>query len=87
MTARSKSTKLFIWGLGVPEDEAEFNDVYGLDVELLEWVPKPVLAVIFLFPYSSQLEAEKGQEQVSGKEKFTVFFFYQFTYSRVGFLN
>lgn len=46
----------FIWGLGVPEDEAEFNDVYGLDAELLEWVPKPVLAVIFLFPYSSQVK-------------------------------
>lgn len=45
----------FIWGLGVPEDEAEFNDVYGLDEELLEMVPKPILAVLFLFPYSSEV--------------------------------
>ncbi|ONK63538.1 uncharacterized protein A4U43_C07F16260 [Asparagus officinalis] len=58
----------FIWGLGVPEDEAEFNDVYGLDPELLEWIPKPVLAVLFLFPVSSQLETERKEEEVLGKE-------------------
>lgn len=33
----------------------EFNDVYGLDDELLEMVPKPVLAVIFLYPYTTQV--------------------------------
>lgn len=48
-------TSQFIWGLGVPEDVAEFNDVYGLDEELLEMVPKPVLAVLFLFPYSKEV--------------------------------
>ncbi|XP_040988541.1 ubiquitin carboxyl-terminal hydrolase 3-like isoform X3 [Juglans microcarpa x Juglans regia] len=34
----------FLWGLGLPEDETECFDVYGLDPELLEMVPKPVLA-------------------------------------------
>jgi hypothetical protein len=29
--------------------------VYGLDDELLEMVPKPVLAVLFLFPYKSSV--------------------------------
>ncbi|KAK8916319.1 hypothetical protein KSP39_PZI022692 [Platanthera zijinensis] len=56
----------FIWGLGIPENELEFNDVYGLDEELLEMVPKPVLAVLFLFPYSSlaDTEREEVKEQV-----------------------
>lgn len=35
----------FLWGLGLPVDEAEFSDVYGLDEELLEMVLKPVLAI------------------------------------------
>ncbi|XP_008786277.2 ubiquitin carboxyl-terminal hydrolase 3-like isoform X1 [Phoenix dactylifera] len=61
----------FIWGLGVPEEEVEFNDVYGLDDELLEMVPKPVVAVLFLFPYSTQGEAEReaDEEQVSTEKK------------------
>ncbi|XP_073111760.1 ubiquitin carboxyl-terminal hydrolase 3 isoform X3 [Elaeis guineensis] len=61
----------FIWGLGVPEEEVEFNDVYGLDEELLEMVPKPVLAVMFLFPYTAQIEAERkaDREQDSTEKK------------------
>ncbi|CAK7356307.1 unnamed protein product [Dovyalis caffra] len=31
----------FLWGLGLPPDEAECCDVYGLDEELLQMVPKP----------------------------------------------
>jgi hypothetical protein len=45
----------FLWGLGVSPDEAECYDVYGLDEELLEMVPKPVLAVLFLYPITSQV--------------------------------
>lgn len=49
----------FLWGLGLPENEAECYDVYGLDEELLEMVPKPVLAVLFLYPLTPQSEQER----------------------------
>ncbi|KAF4374770.1 hypothetical protein CsatB_004302 [Cannabis sativa] len=49
----------FLWGLGVPDTEAECYDVYGFDQELLEMVPKPVLAVLFLYPITSQSEEER----------------------------
>ncbi|PIN13531.1 Ubiquitinyl hydrolase 1 [Handroanthus impetiginosus] len=52
----------FIWGLGVAPDEAECFDVYGLDEELLEMVPKPVLAVLFLFPLTPESEQERSQQ-------------------------
>lgn len=50
----------FLWGLGVPPDEAECFDVYGLDEELLEMVPKPVLALLFLYPITSQVIWQRG---------------------------
>ncbi|XP_077244971.1 ubiquitin carboxyl-terminal hydrolase 3-like [Tasmannia lanceolata] len=58
----------FLWGIGLPENEAEFYDVYGLDDELLEMVPKPVLAVIFLFPITAMTEAERMSEKEQALE-------------------
>ncbi|XVF52554.1 hypothetical protein PTKIN_Ptkin05aG0027900 [Pterospermum kingtungense] len=52
----------FLWGLGLPQDEAECCDVYGLDDELLAIVPQPVLAVLFLYPITSQSEEERLQQ-------------------------
>jgi ubiquitin carboxyl-terminal hydrolase L3 len=45
----------FLSGLGLAEDQAECHDVYGLDDELLEMVPKPVLAVLFLYPLTTKV--------------------------------
>ncbi|KAH0741585.1 hypothetical protein KY290_034628 [Solanum tuberosum] len=57
----------FLWSRGVPPDEVECYDVYGLDEELLEMVPKPVLAVLFLYPLTSQSEAERVQQDSETK--------------------
>ncbi|XP_057976424.1 ubiquitin carboxyl-terminal hydrolase 3-like isoform X2 [Malania oleifera] len=49
----------YLWGLGLTEDEVECYDVYGLDEEILEMVPKPVLAVLFLYPLTPETEKER----------------------------
>ncbi|KAL3499674.1 hypothetical protein ACH5RR_038767 [Cinchona calisaya] len=58
----------FLWGLGVPPDDAECYDVFGLDEELLEMVPKPVLAVLFLFPITQQSEEDRIKEDSLTKD-------------------
>uniref|UniRef100_A0A672HIS6 Ubiquitin carboxyl-terminal hydrolase n=1 Tax=Salarias fasciatus TaxID=181472 RepID=A0A672HIS6_SALFA len=41
----------------------QFGDVYGLDPELLGMVPRPVCAVLLLFPVTEKYEAFKQQEE------------------------
>lgn len=53
--------------LGVPE-KWNIVDVFGLESDTLAWVPKPVLAVILLFPCSENYYKYSEQESKKIKE-------------------
>lgn len=58
----------FIHLLGVPE-KWNIVDVYGLDGEALAWIPRPVAALILLFPCSDKFYDHAKQEAEAIKEK------------------
>ncbi|KDQ61656.1 hypothetical protein JAAARDRAFT_31120 [Jaapia argillacea MUCL 33604] len=47
---------------GLVASQAQFEDVYGLDPELLGMVSRPVNAVVLLFPITDRLENKRKQE-------------------------
>ncbi|XP_067626263.1 ubiquitin carboxyl-terminal hydrolase [Eurosta solidaginis] len=51
----------YINKLGVSEEWA-LTDVVGLDPEMLEWIPRPVKAIILLFPISEAYEKHRAEE-------------------------
>ncbi|XP_055373725.1 ubiquitin carboxyl-terminal hydrolase [Condylostylus longicornis] len=58
----------FLRKLGV-SDEWSIVDVYGLEPEMLEWVPKPVKAVILLFPVSEAYEKHRKEQDEEMKKE------------------
>jgi len=53
---------------GLVKADAEFEDIYGLDDDLLNLVAKPVKAVILLFPIRGKLEELRQEEEKNLKE-------------------
>ncbi|KAH9946529.1 peptidase C12, ubiquitin carboxyl-terminal hydrolase [Amylocystis lapponica] len=47
---------------GLVASQAQFEDIYGLDSELLALVSQPVNAIILLFPITEALETRRKQE-------------------------
>ncbi|KIK60321.1 hypothetical protein GYMLUDRAFT_167662 [Collybiopsis luxurians FD-317 M1] len=47
---------------GLDESEAQFGDIYGFDEELLTMVPKPVKAILLLFPITAAIEGKRREE-------------------------
>lgn len=52
----------FLQKLGVP-DKWNIVDVMGLEPEMLSWVPRPVLAVMLLFPDSNAYKEHKQKQE------------------------
>uniref|UniRef100_A0A8C9R6P4 Ubiquitin carboxyl-terminal hydrolase n=1 Tax=Scleropages formosus TaxID=113540 RepID=A0A8C9R6P4_SCLFO len=47
----------------------QFGDVYGLDAELLSMVPRPVCAVLLLFPVTEKYESFRLEEEAKIKQQ------------------
>ncbi|KDR12443.1 Ubiquitin carboxyl-terminal hydrolase isozyme L3, partial [Zootermopsis nevadensis] len=58
----------YLRNLGVPE-KWQMVDVCGLDPDLLATVPRPVLAVLLLFPCSDKYEEHKATQEAEVNEK------------------
>ncbi|KAF8074775.1 cysteine proteinase [Lyophyllum atratum] len=55
--------------VGLVTSQAEFQDVYGLDPELLALVNQPVKAVVLLFPITDALEEKRKAEDLKIKNE------------------
>ncbi|RNF00877.1 ubiquitin carboxyl-terminal hydrolase [Trypanosoma conorhini] len=47
----------YLKALGVTNPKVEFCDVYGLEPDLLGFVPRPVFAMLLLYPISPEMDA------------------------------
>ncbi|ORY33958.1 peptidase C12, ubiquitin carboxyl-terminal hydrolase [Naematelia encephala] len=55
--------------LGLPSSPLSFQDLWSLDPEFLSFTPKPIKAVLLLFPSRGALHDAREQEEVSGEGK------------------
>eukprot|EP01023_Acetabularia_acetabulum_P002153 TRINITY_DN10827_c0_g2_i3.p2 TRINITY_DN10827_c0_g2~~TRINITY_DN10827_c0_g2_i3.p2 ORF type:complete len:245 (-),score=58.49 TRINITY_DN10827_c0_g2_i3:1175-1909(-) len=53
----------FVKKLGLDLSLFKFQDVYGLDDELLQFLPQPVLALLLLYPIDEKSEKFKDEEE------------------------
>jgi len=56
-------TKQWSRSLGLPETSLSFQDLFSLDEEFLAFVPKPVKAVLLLFPSRGRLADSRTEEE------------------------
>jgi len=54
----------FAYNLGVPRT-CVFNDVYGLDDDMLGMVPQPCYAMLLLFPITKTSEEDRKEERIA----------------------
>merc|ERR1712130_519022 len=76
----------FATRMGLPGDYA-FCDIYGLDPELLNFVPQPVLAVMLLFPSSEKIKdfkMKQMEELTKSPQKINKDLFYLHQHDDIG---
>ncbi|RMC06949.1 hypothetical protein DUI87_16401 [Hirundo rustica rustica] len=68
LEANPDVTNQFLKQLGIHPDW-QFVDVYGMEPELLSMVPRPVCAVLLLFPITEKYETFRTEEEERIKAK------------------
>lgn len=68
MESNPETMNKYLQKLGVSE-KWRMVDVIGLEEETLSWVPRPVLAVVLLFPLSDAYEKHRSEQEIDLQTK------------------
>lgn len=68
MESNPDTMNKYLQKLGVPE-KWRMVDVIGLEGEALSWVPRPVLAIVLLFPLSDAYEKHRTEQEIELQSK------------------